>query len=66
MVKDKKYSIKDKMSIKISFMHYMKSTRVMLFSLPLVFKEFEMVDIFATFFCSLSLSIDKRLTLAKV
>ena len=63
MVKDKKYSIKDKMSIKISFMHYMKSTRVML---PLVFKEFEMVDIFATFFCSLSLSTDKRLTLAKV
>ena len=47
MVKDKKYSIKDKMSIKISFMHYMKSTRVML---PLVFKEFEMIDIFCYFF----------------
>ena len=34
---EKKYSIKDTMPIKISFMHYMKLTRVML---PVVSKEF--------------------------
>ena len=44
----KKYSIKDTMSINISFMHYMKWTRVML---PVVFEEFEVFYIFlATFF----------------
>ena len=43
------------MSIKISFMHYMKWTRVML---PVVFKEFEMV-FFATFVFSPSLPIGK-------
>ena len=35
MVKDK-YSIKDTMSVKISFMHYMKRTRAML---PVVFEK---------------------------
>ena len=35
------------MSIKISFMHYMEWTRVML---PVVFKEFEMVYIFLLLF----------------
>ena len=50
------------MSIKISFMHYMKWTRVML---PVVFKEFEMV-FFATFVFSPSLPIGKRSTLAKM
>ena len=43
----KKYSIKDTMPIKISFMHYMKSTRVML---PVVFEEFEVAYIFSYFF----------------
>ena len=38
MVKDKKYSAKDTMSIKISFMHYMKWARVMF---PVVFEKFE-------------------------
>ena len=41
--KIKKYSIKDAMSIKISFIQYMKWTRVML---PAVFEEFEIVYIF--------------------
>ena len=44
MVRDKKkYSIKDKMPIKISFMHYMKWTRVML---PVVFEKLKVVYIF--------------------
>ena len=47
MIKDKKYSIKDTMSIKISFMHYMQWTRVML---PVVFEEFEMVYMFLPYF----------------
>ena len=48
MVKDeKKYGTKDRMSIKISFMHYMKWTRVML---PLFFEEFEVVYIFLLLF----------------
>ena len=42
IVKDKKYSINDTISIKISFMHYMKWRRVML---PVVFEEFELVCI---------------------
>ena len=45
------------MSIKISFMIYMKWTIVML---PVVFKESELVYIFFTTFFSLSLSIGKR------
>ena len=49
MIKDKKYSIKDTMSIKISFMHYMQWTRVML---PIVFEEFEMVYMFLPYFFS--------------
>ena len=57
IVKDKKYSINDTISIKISFMHYMKWRRVML---PVVFEEFELVCIsfvavllflFLFFFC---------------
>ena len=52
------------MSIKISFLHYMKWTRVIL---PAVFKEFEVVCIFlAIFFFSLQFSIGKRSTLAKI
>ena len=48
MLKDKqKYIIKDTMSIKISFMHYMKWIRIML---PVVFKEFELVCTFLLFF----------------
>ena len=48
MVKDyKKYRIKYTMSIKISFMHYMKWTRVML---PVVSEKFELVSIFFTIF----------------
>ena len=44
MLKDKKkYIAKDTMSVKISFMHYMKWIRVIL---PVVFKEFELVCIF--------------------
>ena len=48
MLKDKqKYTIKDTMSIKISFMHYMKWIRVML---PVAFEEFELVFSFLLFF----------------
>ena len=43
MVKDKKIRYKRQMSIKISFKHYMKWTKVML---PVVFEEFGMVYIF--------------------
>ena len=44
--------MKDTMSIKISFMHYMQWTRIML---PVVFEEFEVAYIFyGTFFFSLS------------
>ena len=50
------------MSIKISFMHYMKWTRIML---PDVSEEFELVCILLLFFFPLSLSISKRSTLAK-
>ena len=46
------------MSINISFMHYMKWTRLML---PVLFKEFELVCIFYYFCYSLSVSISKRL-----
>ena len=65
MAKDKKrYSIADTISIKISFMLQMKWTRVMS---PVVFKEFGVVYIsFDTFFLSLSLSIGKRSTLARI
>ena len=52
------------MSIKISFLYYMKWIRVIL---PVVFEEFEVVCIFlAIFFFSLQLSIGKRSTLAKI
>ena len=52
------------MSIKISFMHYMKWTRV---TIPIVSVEFEMFYIFsATFFFSLSLEIGKKPSLAKI
>ena len=44
------------MLIKISFMHYVQWTRVVL---PVVFREFEVVYIFFTTFFSLSLSIAK-------
>ena len=47
MVKDEKYSIKDTMSIKVSLMHYMQLTRVML---PEVFEEFEMIYMFLLYF----------------
>ena len=52
IVKDiKKCSVKDTMSIKISFMHYLKKTRAML---PVAFEEFGVVYMFfATFFFSL-------------
>ena len=65
MVKEKKYSIKDTVPIKFSFMHYMQWTRVML---PVVFEEFEN-DLYVftiLFFFSLSLSIGKRSTTAKI
>ena len=46
-----KYSVKDKMSIKICFLHYVKWTRVML---PVAFEEIEVACIFlAIFFFSL-------------
>ena len=47
MVKDEKYSIKDTISIKVSLMHYMQLTRVML---PEVFEEFEMIYMFLLYF----------------
>ena len=47
MVKDEKYRIKDTMSIKVSLMHYMQLTRVML---PEVFEEFEMIYMFLLYF----------------
>ena len=43
----KKYNIKDTMLIEISFMQYMKLTRVML---PVVFEEFEVAYIFLLIF----------------
>ena len=55
--------LKDTMSVKISFMHYMKWIRVML---PIVFEEFKLVGTLAIFFLRLSLSIVKRSTLAKI
>ena len=48
---EKVQSIKNKMSIEISFLHYMNRTRIML---TVVFEEFEVVCIFlAVFFFSL-------------
>ena len=43
----KRYVIKDAMSVKISFMHYMKWARVIL---PVVFEGFKVVYIFCSFF----------------
>ena len=51
------------MSIKTSFMPYMKWTRV---SLPVVFDEFELVCLFFLLLFSLSFSSSKRSTLAKI
>ena len=63
MVKDKK-NIKDTMSIKISFMVYMKWTIVML---PASFKDLNWFNFFlATFFFFLSFSVGKRSILAKI
>ena len=64
MIKIKKYIINDKISIKISFMGYMKWAIAML---PIVFEKLELVYIFfATFFFSLLFSIGKRSILAKI
>ena len=61
MLKDKqKHIIKDTVSIKISFMHYMKWIRVIL---PVVF---EVLHFFAIFSFSQSLSTGKRSALAKI
>ena len=49
MVKVIKYSIKDTVSIKISFMHYMKRTRVVMATVVL-----EESDVFLFFFLLLS------------
>ena len=57
MVKIKKYTINDTISIKISFMDYMKGT---IEKLPVVAEKFEVVYIFLLlFFFSLSFSIGK-------
>ena len=58
MVKDEKYRIKDTMSIKVSLMHYMQLTRVML---PEVFEEFELIYMFLLYFFLFT----KRSTIAK-
>ena len=56
--------VKDTMSIKISFIHCMKGTKVML---PIVFEEFEMVYNFLLLFSfHLSLPIGKMSTLTKI
>ena len=47
IIKDKKYCIKDAVSIKISSMHYMKWSRVML---PAFFEEFDLLCNFFLFF----------------
>ena len=58
IVKGKKNTIKNTMSIKISFLVYLQWTILML---PAVFEESGAVDIFfATFFFSLLFSIGKR------
>ena len=63
----KKNNKKDRLSIKISFMHYMKWTRVML---PVIFDEFEVAYIYISFLLlvsfSLLLSIGKTSTLVKI
>ena len=55
MVKDKKYSIKDAMSIKISFIHCLKWARVMLL---VVFKDLEEVYIFFCYFFLFTIHFD--------
>ena len=62
IVKDKKNTIKRCNVNKISFMYYMKWTRILL---PVVSKEFELVFA-AIFLFSLSLSITKKSILAKI
>ena len=63
----KRNNIKDRLSIKISFMHYMKWTRVML---PVIFDEFEVAYIYISFLLlvsfSLLLSIGKTSTFVKI
>ena len=68
MVKDKKRcTIKDTMSIKISFMHYRNYITRAKLKLPVVFEEFDLGYIFwLLFFFSLSLPIGKRSTLTKI
>ena len=68
MVKDKdRCTIKDTMSIKISFMQYRNNITWTRVTLPVVFEKFVMVLHFlARFYFSLSLSIGRRSTLAKI
>ena len=68
MVKDKKRcTIKDTMSIKISFVHYRNYITRAKLKLPVVFEEFDLGYIFwLLFFFSLSLSIGNRSTVAKI
>ena len=48
MVREKKKcSVKDTMSIKVTFMHYLKKTRAML---PVAFEEFRVVYMFKLLF----------------
>ena len=47
MVKAEKYSVNDTVSLKISLMHYMQLTRVVL---PVVFKVIEMIYMFLLYF----------------
>ena len=69
MIKDKKRcTIKDTMSIKISFMHYRNYFTWTKVKLPVVFEEFYMVYMvfLAPFLFSLSLSFGKSLTSARI
>ena len=64
--KIKKCNIKDAMSIKITFMHYMKWVRAMLPLVILTSSFFVFLGFFGYFFFLLSLSIGKSSTLAKI
>ena len=67
MVKDKKRcTLKDAMSITISFMHYRNYITWTRVKLPVVFEEFDLVYVFWFLFFSPSWSIDERSTLAKI
>ena len=63
MVKDKKIQCKTWNVNKISFMHYIKLTRIMS---PVVFEEFKLVYVFFPIFFSISFKIGNRSTLAKI